>query len=245
MKYKKRLLILAVLFLATNMLLATQYAVTTIGYEYYIVHPSNANIRYIGSDNTTGGRVLRMEGANTTGTLKLVLGNWSVGTNKMYTAAFGVVNEEDVPIHITHINVSAITGYCYFDIYLHGNRSANGNNTATDNTSVLMVTNGTTINTSDTIAWTLGPGNDNPSDMCYNVSNRMRFSTNTTWDSTSKVRYSLNNSVSYGVGMNGRTRYNASDFVWVQIGINLPANVDTTGLHTGNIWIHYRADTEG
>jgi len=244
MKYKKRLLILAVLFLATNMLLATQYAVTTIGYEYYIVHPSDANIRYIGSDNSTGGRILRMEGSNTTGILKLSMGNWSVGTNVMYTAAFGIVNEEDVPISITHINVSSTVGYAYFDIYLHGNRSANGNSTASDNTSVLMVTNGTTINTSATVAWTLAPGNDDPYNMCYNVSDRLNCTTNTTWDGDAHVRYSINNSVAYGVGMNGRTINNASDYVWVQIGINIPTNVDTTGIHTGNIWIHYKAETQ-
>jgi len=54
MKLKRNLILLAVLLLTTNMLLATQYAVTKIGYEYYLVHPSDSNIRYIGSDNTTG-----------------------------------------------------------------------------------------------------------------------------------------------------------------------------------------------
>ena len=138
MKFRKKLVILAVLFLVTNMLLATQYAVTKIGYEYYIVHPSDSNVRYIGSDNTTGGRVLRMTGSNTTGVIKIVLGNWSVGTNKMYSAAFGIVNEEDVPVSITHINVSATTGYSYMRIWLHGDRDANANSTVTDPTTVLM-----------------------------------------------------------------------------------------------------------
>lgn len=241
-KFKRKLMLLAVLFLILNVILATQYAVTKIGYEYYIVHPSDANIRYIGSDNTTGGRVLRMEGANTTGILKIVLGNWSVGTNKMYSAAFGIVNEEDVSISITHINISITSGYSYMDIWLHGNRTANGNSTVNDPTSVLMVTNGTTMNTSDTIAWTLAPGNDDSLDMCYNVSDRTNCSTNTTWDENAHVRYSVNNSIAYGVGMMGRTQNNASDYVWIQIGIDIPTEVDTTGLHTGNLWIYYKAE---
>jgi len=244
MKLKRNLILLAVLLLTSNMLLATQYAVTKIGYEYYLVHPSDSNIRYIGSDNTTGGRVLRMTGGNTTGVIKLILGNWSVGTNKMYSAAFGIVNEEAVALSITHINISSTVGYSYMNIWLHGNRTANANSTVNDPTTVLMVSNGSTINATDTNAWTLAPGNDEPYNMCSNVSDRTNCSTNTTWDSTANVRYSLNDTVAYGVGMNGRTINNASDYVWVQIGIDIPTNVDTTGIHSGNIWIHYKATTE-
>jgi len=46
--------------------MATQYAVTKVGYEFSIVHPSDADIRFIGSDNSTDGRVLRVDGANGT-----------------------------------------------------------------------------------------------------------------------------------------------------------------------------------
>jgi hypothetical protein len=43
--------------------------------------------------------------------------------------------------------------------------------------------------------------------------------------------------------MMNRTVYNASDFVWVQVAIDIPNNVDGAGLHTGTIWIHFKADT--
>lgn len=236
-------MITAVLFLVVNMLIATQYAITKVGYEYVIVHPSDANIRYIGSDNTTGGRVLRMVGSNTTGTLKIALGNWSTGTNKIYSAAFGIVNEEDVPVSITHINVSS-ADYSYMQIWLHGNREANANSNLTDPTSVFMFNNGTVINTSDTIAWTLAAGDNNPNTMCSNVSNRTIYRINTTWDNTSHVRYSLNNTIAYGIGMMGRTANNASDYVWVQIGIDIPASVNSSGMYMGDIWIHYTASTQ-
>jgi hypothetical protein len=243
MKLNKKLMILGVLVLVLNMLVATQYAVTKIGYEYNIVHPSDADIRYIGSDNSTGGRLLRVAGDNITdSSLKLSLGNWSAGTNKMYSAAFGIVNEEQVPVSIMYINVSSME-YTYLRIWIHGDRDANANNTINDPTTVLMFDNGTIVNVPTTPAWTLARGNNIPNDMCSNISDRTNHSTNTTWDETRHVRYSLNDSDAYGVGMMGRTVYNASDFVWVQIAIDIPNNVDGAGLHTGTIWVHYEANT--
>ncbi len=242
MKLDRRLALLGVFFLVLNLAIATQYAVSKIGYEYYLVHPCEANIRYIGSDNTSGGRVLRVNGANGTGSLKLVFGNWSAGTNKMYSAAFGIVNEEQVSVSITHINVSSDNA-TYMKIWLHGDRDANANNTNNDPTTVLMFNNNTVVNTSNTTAWQLAPGNDDPSDMCYNVSDRTNFSTNTTWDETQHVRFSVNNSNAYGIGVLGRTINNASDFVWVQVAIDIPTNANSSGLYTGTIWIHYQADT--
>jgi hypothetical protein len=242
MKLNKKLMILGVLVLVLNMLVATQYAVTKIGYEYNIVHPSNANIRYIGSDNSTGGRVLRVDGPNGTASLKLTLGNWSAGTNKMYSAAFGIVNEEQVPVSIMYINVSSME-YTYLRIWIHGDRDANANNTVNDPTTVLMYDNGTIVHASNISAWTLARGNNNPNDMCSNISDRTNYSTNTTWDETQHVRYSLNDSNAYGIGIMNRTAYNASDFVWVQVAMDIPNTVDSAGLHTGIIWIHFKADT--
>jgi hypothetical protein len=242
MKPNKKLMILGVLVLVLNMLVATQYAATKIGYEYYIVHPSDADIRYIGSDNSTGGRVLRVAGANGTGSLKLTFGNWSAATNKIYSAAFGIVNEEPFSVNIMYINVSSGND-TYLTIWLHGDRDANGNSTNTDPTTIEMYNNGTIVNATNTVAWTLAPGDNNPNTMCSNISDRTNYSTNTTWDETQHVRYSLNDSNAYSVGTMDRTVYNASDFVWVQIAIDIPNNVDTAGLHTGTIWVHYEANT--
>jgi hypothetical protein len=224
------------------MIVATQYAHTKIGYEYNIVHPSDADIRYIGSDNSTGGRLLRVADPVANGSLKLSLGNWSAGTNKMYSAAFGIVNEEQVPVDIMYINVSSDT-YTYMKIWLHGNRSANANSTDTDPTTVLMYDNGSTINDPNVSAWTLGQGNGNSSDVCSDISDRGIYSSDTPWDETQQVRYSLNDSNAYGVGIDGKTADNASDFVWIQVAIDIPENVDASGLHTGDIYIHFQAVT--
>ena len=234
MKVRKRWMILAVLFLMMNMVIATQYAVTQVGYEYYIVHPSDAHIRFIGSDNSSDNiRVLRVDGSNTSSIkVKLELGNLSTNQSVYYSAAFGIVNEERFPLNITHINVSS-DNHTYLKIWLHGDRDANANSTTTDNSSVLMWDNNTAINTSNTTAWVLAAGNKKPKDMCYNVSDRLNSTTNTTWDNVSHVRYSLNdtNAVS-----------NLSDFVWVQVGVEVPYMVDKMGKHAGAIWIHFESD---
>ena len=242
MEKNRKIMLIGVLFLILNMAVATQYATTKIGYEYSIVHPSDAEIRFIGSDNTTGGRVLRVDGTNGTSSLKLTLGNWSAGVNKIYSAAFGIVNEEQVSVDIKYINVSAVN-YTYLRIWLHGDRDANANSTSNDPTTILMYNNGTVVNASNTTAWTLAPGDGDSSDMCSNVSNRSLYSSNTTWDNISHVRYSFNDSIAYGVGMSGRTASNASDFVWIQIAMDIPNDVDIAGSHTGTIYIHFESDT--
>ena len=140
MKVSKKMLILAVLFLMINLVVATQYAVTRIPYEYYILHPSNTNIRLIGSDNSSDNvRILRVIDSNTTHVgVKLRLGNrFSTNTVTYFTAAFGIVNEENFTLKITHINVSSLN-HTYMKIWLHGDRDQNANSTVTDNSTVLM-----------------------------------------------------------------------------------------------------------
>lgn len=236
MKISKRLLIIAVLLLILNMAVATQYAVTKIGYEYTIVHPCDASIRYIGSDNSSDGiRVMRVSGSNTTNIqLILRLGNiFSTNMIRTYSAAFGIVNEEKYLLNITHINVSS-NNFTYMKIWLHGNRTANANSTLNDPSTVFMWDNNTMVNATNTTAWTLAAGNANSSDMCYNISDRTNCSIETPWDKIAHVRFSTNNSISQS---------NISDFVWVQVTLDIPATVDTLGDHTGTIWIHLESET--
>ena len=236
MKVNSKLMIIGVLLLVLNMVIATQYAVTKVAYEYYIRHPSDADIRFIGSDNSTDGkRMLRIAGDNVTNfAIKIYLGNISNNQTNYFSAAFGIINEEQLELNITHINISSIN-YSYMKIWLHGDRDANANNISSDPSTVLMWDNNTMVNTSNTTAWTLAAGNSNTSDMCANVSNRPATTINTPWDENAHVRYSLNNT---------NAESGISDFVWVQIGLEIPGNIDTSGLHSGSIWIHLEANTE-
>ena len=235
MKVNKKLLILAVIFLIANMVIATQYAVTKIGYTYTIVHPCDASIRYIGSDNSSDGiRVLRVSGSNTTNVqLILRLGDvFSTNMVRTYTAAFGIVNEENYSLNITHINISS-NNFTYMKIWVHGNRTANANSTTTDPSTVYMWNNDTIVNESNTTAWILAAGNNNASDMCYNVSDRTNCSIGTNWDETAHVRYSRDDN---------NASSNVSDFVWVQITLDIPETVQSIGTMTGTIWIHYESE---
>ena len=181
----------------------------------------------MGSDNATDGiRVLRAESGNTT--LKLNFGDLTKGVNKTYTAAFAIVNEENFSVDITDIEVSPTSGADYLQIWLHGDRDKKA---AEDASSVFMWDKGASKNGSSTTAWTLAAGNSNPSNMCADGSTQL----NTAWDDTAGVRYSTNdanNSVS-----------GTSDFVWVQISIDIPASPDQAGTHDGTIWIHFQATT--
>ena len=237
MRINRKVLIIAVLFLVINMAVATQYTVTKIGYTYTILHPSDAFIRFIGSDNSTDGiRVLRVAGNNSTNVrVTLHLGDrYSSNMIRTYSAAIGIVNEENFSRNITHINVSSVN-YSYMKIWIHGNRSANAENTSNDPSSILMFNNGTIVNSSNTTAWILAAGDTNSSSMCYNVSNRTNSSITTPWDEIAHVRFSNSD-------INATS--NSSDFVWVQITLDIPEKVQKIGEYTGTIWIHLESDVE-
>jgi hypothetical protein len=96
-----------------------------------------------------------------------------------------------------------------------------------------MFNNGTIVNASSTTAWILNPGDSNSSSMCYNTSNRTNSTIPTPWDNTSHVRYSVNNTNAVS---------NVSDFVWVQVAIDIPNVADSLGLHSGYIWIYFESE---
>lgn len=229
MRIDRRLTFIGVMLIVLSMTMATQFATTKVGYSYSIVHPSNADIRYIGSDNSTDGRLLRVDGTNGTNmeSLTMSFGNWGADTNKTYSASFAIVNEEYIPVKIMYINVSNTTGKNYLQIWLHGDRDKKVGDDG--GSPVFMYNNGTIVNATNTVAWTLAGGDQNTSNMSdgtYNIP--------TPWDNTKGVRYSLNDSDAAS---------GAADFVWVQISLNIPRNPDQNSTHDGTIWIHFEADS--
>jgi nitrogen regulatory protein PII-like uncharacterized protein len=226
----KQLFTIGLLVVLGSMILATQYATTKISFTYGIVHPSNADIRFIGSDNSSGDgrRVLRVSN-NVSGSqdAEITLGDWSSNTNKTYTAAFGIVNEEKFSVNITSLRVNPTAGqYSYMQIWLHGDRDQIVEN---DPSAIYMYNNGTIVHNSSTAAWTLSPGDNNPGTM-----NSDGATIQTPWDDTAHVRYSASD-------FNGMSK--RADFIWVQISLNLPVNVQETGSITGSIEIHFEAGT--
>jgi hypothetical protein len=228
MRIDRRLVLIGVMVIVLSMTMATQYATTKIGYSYAIVHPSDADIRFIGSDNSSDQiRVLRVENnaSATARYLKIELGNISVNTNKTYTAAFGIVNEESYNITITHINVSASDGADYMQIWLHGDRDARADVDA--GTSVLVWNKISVGYDATSSVWGLAAGDQNSSSMDGT-------SATTSWDDTAGVRYSTYETPAVN---------NTDDYVWVQISLDVPQNADTSDSFTGTIYVHTRATT--
>ncbi len=228
MNVYRRLLLLGVLLVVLSMTMATQYATTKIGYEFNIVHPSNADIRYIGSDNSTDGiRILRVDGDNSSGQRNVKLtfgGNFTERQNKTYTAAFGIVNEESFAINITHINVST-TDTDYMQIWLHSDRDAQAGSDATGS-SVLVWDKGTKGYSASSCVWQLAAGDQDASSMDGgNIA--------TPWDSTANVRYSNSNTDAIN---------QTDDYVWVQVSLDI-ADGAASGSYSGTIWVHVAATT--
>lgn len=240
MKIAKRLMLIGVILIVLSMTMATQYVTTKISYRYHIVHPSNADVRFIGSDNSSDDiRILRMTGANTTSSLEVVLGgNYSAGQNKTFTAAFGIVNEELYAINITHINVTVSgTGGDNLQIWLHGNRSFQKESETAAGSAVKVWDKGGSLGLSNgSAAWVLAAGDGNPSTICDNKNqNGAATKVDTPWDPTAHVRFSTNDA--------NNSKSGVADFVWVQISIDIPENADQTLTYIGTIWVFTRAVT--
>lgn len=235
MRIDRRLVLIGVMLVVLSMTMATQYATTKVTYSFSIVHPSNADIRFIGSDNSsnstgTAKRCLRVED-NSSGSrfLSLDLGNWFPDSQNNYTAAFGIVNEENFKVNITHINVSG-TDSSYLDIWLHGDRDDDYPGDA--GTKVLAVQDGAAQFTSSSVIWTLGSGDGDTSTMSEDGTTQLT----TPWDDTSGIRYSTND--------DNDSINETSDFVWVGVSLDVPSDAGDQASASGTIYIHFKATTE-
>ncbi len=237
MRIDRRLTLLGVMLIVLSMTMATQYATTKMGYTYSIVHPSESDIRFIASDNSSGGgRVLQVAINDSSHKyMTLELGNWTASQNKTYTAAFGIVNEELFGVNITHINVSGTdSSETHMDIWLHSNRSAEASSEPATSR-VKAVAGGAAQYTSSNVIWKLAAGDGDKSDMDLDGSSN--FDISTPWDPSpgSAIRY-CESDQNYSI--NG-----TSDAVWVQITIDIPQGASTFSRATGQIWIHFEAYT--
>lgn len=232
MRIDRRIVLIGVMLIVLSMTIATQYATTRISYSYAIVHPSNADIRFIASDNSSDDakRCLRVNtNASGSRTLTLELGDWSPDTKKNYSAAFGIVNEEQFTVSITHINMTGNSSY--ITIWLHGDRDVDyaGEGAA----SVKVINEGTALYSASDTVWTFGAGDGDVTTMSGGETGATDIITG--WDDTSGIRFSendANNSVN-----------TTSDFVWVGISLNVPSNAEDVAAASGTIYINFKADT--
>jgi len=224
MKIDRRLMLLGVMLVVLSMTMATQYATTKVTYSYSIVHPSNADIRFIGSDNSSDDniRCLRVT-TNSTGNqyVTLEFGDWPPNSQINYTAAFGIVNEESYQVNLTHINVSGINA-SYLDVWIHGDRDVDA---VDDGTGIQVINDGTALFGSNANLWVLAAGDGDP--------DTINATDPTPWDTEANVRYSLNNT---------DAENSTSDFVWVQVNLDITQYASVQDA-SGTIFCHFRADS--
>ena len=231
MRVDRRLILIGVMLVVLSMTMATQYATTRVTYSFSIVHPSNADIRFIASDNSSddGERCLRVL-VNSTASkfLTLELGDWFPGSTKNYTAAFGIVNEEGFAVNITHVNITG-TNASYMDIWLHGDRDAqySGDGAA----SVLVVDNGVAQYTASDVVWTLAAGDGTTTTMCADGDTQLT----TAWDTGGNIQWSCNNA--------NNSVNETSDFVWVGVALRFPSDAAAVASATGTIYINFKSET--
>ena len=224
MRIDRRLVFIGIMLIVLSMTMATQYATTKMTYSYSLVHPSNADIRFIASDNaSTGVSVLRVEGSNASGQRNLILvfgTNLTENQNTTYTAAFGIVNEEKFPVYITNISVVS-TPADYMIVWAHGDRDALAGTKMLWNKGAIA---GLTTNSN---SWKLGAGDQNASNMSTSPGNPIP----TPWNTPAHVRYSYSNADA----VNG-----TSDYVWIMVAFDIPDGA-AAGSYTGTVIVHFRA----
>jgi len=211
------------------MVVATQFALSDTLHEYRLI-PNDHGVMFIGSDNSSDGiRILRKDHTNASDELKIVLGNVSSSYQWSYTAAFGILNEDNEPVHISHINVSSERP-TYMKIWVHGDRDTN---VSEDPTSILLYDNGTVFQSRNSTTWMLAPGDNNANTTCSNISLRKETTDNVSYDSLAQVRYSYTNR---------NATNSSSDFVWVQVELFIPPSAVLNDGLTGSIYIHFIRD---
>ncbi|HLF06279.1 MAG TPA: hypothetical protein VI893_03765 [Thermoplasmata archaeon] len=129
-RWKKGLVLLIAVALGGTAVVATQYIKFSSTYSY-TVKTLGARVQLIASDGDPlgDGYVLKNQSGSPAAKYTLELGTWAVGTNKTLTAAFGIVNLENVFLRVTRIDVSV--GGANVVLYLHENESLAANTAAT------------------------------------------------------------------------------------------------------------------
>ncbi len=237
MRIDRRLVLIGVMLVVLSMTMATQYAQTKISFSFTIVHPSNADIRFIGSDNCSddGTRCLRVINNGTANVfLSLKLGELAPNSTYNYTAAFGIVNEENFTVNITYFSMAG-DNISYFDVWVHGDRDEDYPDAGDDGTRVKVIEDGEAIGSASSCVWQLHAGDGNEATMCADPDDTLPTQLDTMWDETGHIRFSRND---VNVSENG-----TSDFVWVGISINVPADaaLQTTG---GTLICHFESTTD-
>ena len=147
------LVILSMLMLST--IAATQFASSDLGYSFSITG-GDSGIRFIGHDDGVDAVILLRADDDDGSNLRMELGDWARGQTVTYTAAFGIVNENQYAINITSVSITG-SGNASIYAWLHNNADTE----AVSDGGTLIFDNG---EGAQEFYWLLAAGNSNAAD---------------------------------------------------------------------------------
>jgi hypothetical protein len=220
MNIRSKLVAVLLVFVALSTVTAMQYARADVAYNYQVSKITEGDIRYVAHDIAPDNKTVLRAGDENGTDFKVKFGKWARGEEKIYTAAFAIVNEEAFPITITDLTITG-TGAQYIEVILHNNSNTKG---ALDTNPLTVWTYGTAGGSTQTFGFQLDSGDEN-------VSTAVDTQVTTTPGSR-------NPGVHW---VTGTLNAAGSDTVWVQIRISIP-DTATVQAYTGNIRFGFSAN---
>ncbi|MCX8173898.1 MAG: hypothetical protein N3F63_04755 [Thermoplasmata archaeon] len=234
MQIWKKALVVLVLASTVMGLVATQYAKLGVNVSAG-VSTRYSFIQLMAGDSAVVGSGYIL--TNSSGNYTVQLGTFAKGFNKTYTAAFAIVNSEsNVRLQITSIDFGAADSIrSYAIVALHENMSINAFNEAAGRF-IVYFDKGTAYNVgSNGFVLRNGQGDYSGSNLQYTADNGGSW-TSASWDATNVWKYNaalVNSDVD-------TTTSSRSNFVWVQITLDLATASDGTSL-TGTLYINVQS----
>ncbi|MCD6513219.1 MAG: hypothetical protein J7K61_06430 [Thermoplasmata archaeon] len=209
MDVRKKVLLVGMAIVVLSAAIATQYARVSIAYSYG-VSASDGAIRFIARDVAPDGNYVLQNNGNS---MELHLGTFTPGTNKTYTAAFGIVNEENFNVYLYNVTVTG-SGTGNMKIWLH----KNPNITASNDPTAVLVWDGDYTSFSNI---TFHAGNNDATDASSDAGT---------------INTPLDSGVRYNTTSPAATDNN--DYWWVQISIDIPSGTGDAS-YSGNIYFSF------
>lgn len=239
MDIRKKVLLPLVLLVALSTVMATQYGVIRVDYSYQITCRDNY-IHFLARDTdpTSTTKPLIYQSSNDT-YYQFDLGKWAQGTNKTYTAAFAIVNEEAYAVNLDKVVVVG-TGADYMYIYVHEHAQKTCNSAFTSDSSdqeaaadYKVMWDGSSGSASN--YWVLAGGDQNTSSYSDGTT-----TLDATWDGTYFVSKfdSTDDTGNTKEAVNG-----TADYVWVEVGLIIPTSASAATM-SGTIYFEFEATSE-
>ena len=248
--YKGVLGLLAVL-VVLSVINATQFARVGAAYSYTVSN-YGAYVHFLTRDGDPidSSKPVLTSSGNTS--YSLSLGIWCPGTNKTYTAAFAIVNEEDYAVTLVGVNVEG-TGIDYVYIYAHknANKTCTADKIVTDvaaNRETVagesaLLWNGSAGKGSGT--WVLAKGDGNTATYDHDGDAAAPYY-NATWNADNINAWHYDKILDWGYTDSNQPATNGtSDYVWIEICLQIPSTVTSSETaYTGTISFMFESAIE-